>query len=609
MKNYSIKQLHLGFALLSILSTNTTFTHIAQDLELNKVFESINRTHTAQGKKALQELLATPTSDEKVLRDRQSVISYLVDHSAKHKEIIDALKQVSMHEESIEQAFAQSSSVENASLQQFYFSSDMFKNWNESPIGLELGQIAHFANLMSSSVQHCLTWLILSWGLGEKHACPSCPTEHDHDHHTHDKKKKHEHGHDAKDHKHEKKHDHKHDHVKDHGHAHNHDKKKKHDHGDHHDHNHAEDSTIKTLKSALFAWHTVAFFQELYSVCATTCNELHVIKELQQQLMTVAHGIRSIKTVHTLIHDHSEITAHLRLHQNLDAVCNQVDVSNKLNTLLELLETRTFKGEPSVFSRMGNILAAYKLLQEVAEELQPALQAIGEIDACSSCAQLMAEHESSPLRYSFAQYETEQTTPHIQTCNFWHPLIDTTEVTMNSLSLGIDNLARNALLTGPNACGKSTSLKSLTLCTYLAQTLSIVPAERHCQTIFKEIYSSMVIADQIQQGKSLFVTELENAHALLQRVAMLAPGECIFIALDELFKSTQHEKGQQVAYQLLKKLHSCPQVITVATTHFEEPAKLAKRNISACTNYTVENFKLIPGVGAFDDMGNDNYFN
>ncbi len=514
MNNFSIKRLIFCLALVSIVYTDAISAHIAQDLELDKIFESIDRTHTAHGKKTLQKLLASPVTDVKVLRDRQSAISYLVDHSVKHKQIIVALEQVSKHEQIFDSTLEQNSAVENASLQQFYFSSDMFKQWNESPIGLELGQIAHFANLMSSSVQHGLALLIFNWGMGKKHVCPSHPKEHDHD------------------------------------------KKKKCTDGDHH--GHPKNNNVKYIKTLFNFWHTMAFFQDLYSVFTTTCNEMHVIKELQQQLMTVAHGIHAIRTVHTLLHDHSEITSHLLLHKHLDAICIQADVSDKLDRLLKLLNTQTFKGKPSVFSRIGNVLAAYTLLQEVAEELQPALQAIGEIDACSSCAQLLAEHQCGPLRYSFAQYEVNQTTPHIHTHNFWHPLINAADATVNSLSLGINDHARNVVLTGPNECGKSTTLKSLTLCAYLAQTLSIVPAEQHCQTIFKEIYSSMVIADQLQQGRSLFVTELENAHALLQRITLLAPGECIFVALDELFKSTQHEKGQKVAYQLLKKTSCVP---------------------------------------------------
>ncbi len=572
-----------------------------------------------RAKKHCRNLLVSPVSDVTLLRDRQSVIAHFCDDTCVHGKLIAALKNFSKDELNFNKAFAQTSSVENVALEDFYFSSDRFKQWNESPIALELGQVAHFANLMSSSVQHLLTMLIFDWGLGEKHDCGGCPSDHAHDHHHHHhigKKKKHDHAHAPHEHGGHDHHnqDHGHDMHNEHGHDHhNHD----HDHDMHNDENkvHVKSSYKDYLKRFLFAWHGIAQVQDLYSVYTITRKDLTVIKELQQQLMTVARGLRTIKSVHALLKDQQEITSHLMLYHNLDAICLQASMSKKLDTLLELLEMPTFKGEPSVFSRTGNILAAYKLLQEVAEELQPALCALGEIDACSSCAQLMTEHQAGPLRYTFAQYEVDHAVPCMHVHNFWHPLMNACDVTLNSLSLGFNDCglgfndcARNALLTGPNACGKSTNLKSVTLCMYLAQTLAIVPAEKHCQTVFKEIFSSMIIADQLQRGKSLFVTELESAQALLDRVETLAPGECMFVALDELFKSTQHEKGQAVAYQLLKKLHACPQVITVATTHFEKLAEFAQENPLLCTNYTVQNYRLIPGIGGFDDMGNDNYF-
>jgi DNA mismatch repair ATPase MutS len=605
MNNYSAKQVGLFMALISGFFTNI-FPHIKQDLELDKIFNVIDRTRTIQGKIALQELLANPTTDIVALQDRQSVIAHLCDDGCVHKKLIEALECFSKNELGFSNACGQTSAIDNASLQGFYFSSENFKKWNTSPLGLELGQLAHCANLMGSTIQHGLTWAILL-GIGEESTCVGCPLDHGgHDvHHAHKhkhdgEKKKHHHNHDRHDHKH-------HHEKKKHDHGHTCEKKEcKHKHG--HDHSHEESPARKNLKKALSVWHTFAIGQELYGVCTTICNELNIIKQVQKQLMAVAQSIRSMKSIHALLDNHSEITSHLRNYHHIDALCMRTNISEKLDNLLELLEKNTFKGRPSMLSRTGNILAAYKLLQEVGEELQPALAAIGDLDACSSCAQLMMEHQAGPLRYSFAQYETENVNPHIQIQNFWHPLVSASEVTLNSLSLGVDGYPRNALLTGPNACGKSTNLKSATLCIYLAQTLAIVPADRHCQTVFKEIFSSMVIADQLQQGKSLFVTELENARELLERVEKLAPNECVFVALDELFKSTQHEKGQNVAYQLLKKLHNCPQIITVITTHFEKLTHLGQRNISTCANYTVKDFKLTPGIGAFDDTGSDDYF-
>jgi hypothetical protein len=575
MNNYSLKNLPC-LALVALIYSSLSIADIHRDLELDKILASVNRTQTVYGKQRLQELLAKPIADVSSLRQRQASIAYLNHHTAYHADIISALKNIHHREHMFSKLYTQASSVEDAALEKFYFTGETSKQWNYNPTALHVGQLLHVANLMSSSAQHCLMWFFFRLALGEeKHICPSCPINrdehHDHHHHHHDDHDHHKHG------------------------KHSHDKPK-------------PNSTIETIKNILFAWHTLAFFQELYSAYTTARDEVQIIKQLQQELIDVAHGLNDIKTLHTLLQDHPDFASHIALHKNLDALCLHINVSEKLHTLLELLKTSAFKANASCISSAGTILAAYKLLQEVAHELEPALQAIGEIDACSSCALLLQEHNTGPFQYSFAEYTPEASTPAIETTAFWHPLMNSHAITLNSISLGTEQCARNALLTGPNACGKSTNLKLLTLCVYLAQTLSIVPAEHHLQPLFKEIYSSMVITDQLQQGKSLFITELENAHALLERVENLAPHEYIFVAFDELFKSTHHEKGQKVAYQLLKKLYNHPQVITITTTHFQELTNLAQRNKMLCTNYTLDNFKLIPGIGACIDNDDDNYF-
>ncbi len=55
--------------------------------------------------------------------------------------------------------------------------------------------------------------------------------------------------------------------------------------------------------------------------------------------------------------------------------------SPKLNTLITLLRTKTFKSEPSFFSRKGRVRAAYALINELKDELVPLLMALGELDA------------------------------------------------------------------------------------------------------------------------------------------------------------------------------------------------------------------------------------
>ena len=559
-----------------LLGTHATFGEINRDLELDALCATIDRTHTIYGKNALRSLLAQPITDLHILEGRQTIIGHLADTTKLHVQLNAALKAFNKQEPHFERIMQPASDIETAALENFYFSSEYCKDWNYSPARLELGYAGHCANLCSSMVQHALFFAIFTGLLEEEHVCPSHPAKDS----THNHKKK----------------DHKH-------HAHDH----KHKSCDHPSHSHAAPTSfIKALaqtpefRYAFQLWHGIAQIQELYSIQGIIRADMHCIKELQIQLMGLARGSRLINQIHTLIKDHPELTTHLAHYQHLKNMCSNNNISQKLNALLELLQTPTFKGKASAFSRIGIILAAHKLTQEIGHELKPALAAIGEIDAYASCTQLYNHHISSPYNYSFAHYITNSTTPSLHAYNFWHPLVTTENIQLNSISLGADNMPRNIILTGPNACGKSTNVKALTLCAYLAQTITIVPAERYSQSIYKEIYSSMVVSDKITEDMSLFVAELTSAEQLLEKVESLTSDEYMIIALDELFKSTHHEKGQLIAQRLLENLYASPQIITLVSTHFEKLIELADAHSDTCANYTVNNFVLEPGIGSPD---------
>ena len=630
MKFFSITRSLL--LIYSLFFGSTFYAEIARDLELNAVFTAINHTQSSHGEYALRSLLAQPIADQHTLQGRQTIIAHIARNSQLHTQLDRLLKAFAQQEPVFERVMHPASDVETAALTEFYFSSPYFAEWNYSPLGLELGQVAHFCNLCSSMVQHALSFAIFTWALDEEHVCASHPAKedslkqakedsHKHEENTHEHKK---HDHDSAKKEHSDKHK---------NHSHKQKDGAKSDKPDHHTakgtcsekhvhsptcnpKHHHDSAIVSSMKSlarspefryVFQVWHGVAQLQELYSIQAIVRNNMKCIKELQTQLMGIARGIRIINHIHSTLKDHPEVTTHLVHYSALEKIATTQNISEKLSMLLKLLNSATFMGEPSVLSRVGVILAAYKLIQEIGYELEPALAAVGEIDAYTSCADLLNNSQSNSTRYSFAQYNTTNTTPMLHAHNFWHPLVATDSIELNSIALGVNNSARNIILTGPNACGKSTNLKALTLCAYLAQTITLVPAEQYSQTLCKEIYSSIVVSDNIQQNKSLFVAELADAEELLTRVENLESGEYMLIVLDELFKSTHHQKGQNVAYRLLEQLYASSNVITIVSTHFEKLIELADKNSDCCANYTVDNFKLKPGIGladnAFDIVG------
>src|SRR5690606_28544576 len=162
-------QRHLLLIALSFFCNS--IADITQDLELDSIFNTINYTCTQHGRTTLQSLLANPSNEVTLLKSRQAVIAHMTALPEFHLQLTTALKEFNRYEPSFIQVTQPSSAIQTAALSEFYFSSRYFKQWNYSPIGLELGQIAHFGNLFSSVAQHALAFAFFTWGLGEEHVC------------------------------------------------------------------------------------------------------------------------------------------------------------------------------------------------------------------------------------------------------------------------------------------------------------------------------------------------------------------------------------------------------------------------------------------------------
>jgi DNA mismatch repair ATPase MutS len=107
-----------------------------------------------------------------------------------------------------------------------------------------------------------------------------------------------------------------------------------------------------------------------------------------------------------------------------------------------------------------------------------------------------------------------------------HPLLDTP--VSNS-----GEMANSSLLTGSNASGKSTFVKSLALGGVLAQTLYTVAASRF-ELRFSWIITSMVMRDDIYGGDSYFIVEMKSLRRMLDRVRD-HPCTCY---IDEILRGT-----------------------------------------------------------------------
>lgn len=258
--------------------------------------------------------------------------------------------------------------------------------------------------------------------------------------------------------------------------------------------------------------------------------------------------------------------------------------SSCMDDLLYLLNS--LKNNASYLSPKGNVLKAYRLFHEIKNDFEPFLCAIAQLDAYLSIAKLIREFKNKRASFCFAEYIKDEK-PHIELQDFWNPFVDPDKVVLNTLSLGIDGCAPNIVLTGPNAGGKSTLLKSVGLAIILAQTFGIAPAHHFRMTPFAKIGTHLNIIDDVASGNSLFKAEVKRANFLLNTMNALGSGEFMFLIMDELFNGTTPNEGQAAAFSFASYISKRHDIISILATHFPLVTKVAQES----ENF--ENYKIL----------------
>ena len=251
---------------------------------------------------------------------------------------------------------------------------------------------------------------------------------------------------------------------------------------------------------------------------------------------------------------------------------------------LELWDT-IFEKEPSLFSDKGKILKTFFLLLKDYDKLTPLLQTIGMIDSINSISYLYLINQNY---YSYPEYLTNTQKPIIDFKEIWNPFLDSKIAVKNDLQIGSysdsdsnneteNNKNRNILITGPNASGKSTFIKSVILGVLLSQTFSIVPSSKMIISPFQLINTYLNIPDA-KGRESLFEAEMYRAKHHINAVKELKEQEFSFVVMDEIFNSTNYEEGVAGAYIVAKELGAISNSLSIITTHFGYLTKLSNTN-------------------------------
>ena len=251
------------------------------------------------------------------------------------------------------------------------------------------------------------------------------------------------------------------------------------------------------------------------------------------------------------------------------------------------LLSKTYRSRPRLLSDKGRILCDYHKLLQTRSSFRELFFIVGKIDGWLSVQRLL---EQQPTGYSLAKFRVitpkngkSIREPLLKVKKGWHPYLDPEKVVTNSIHLG-GRKKPKAIITGPNAGGKSTFIKALSISVLLAQTLTISCCQSLSLTPFYHWTTYLNIPD-CKGKESLFEAEMRRSLDYITRLKTLQSNQFSFSIMDEIFNSTNVEEGIAGAYAIARTIGQFPG-INLITTHFTYLTRLA-RDTDKFSNYQI----------------------
>ncbi len=212
--------------------------------------------------------------------------------------------------------------------------------------------------------------------------------------------------------------------------------------------------------------------------------------------------------------------------------------------ILTILAKAIFLVDLILYNHIIRLMSMHK------QEFHLLFQLVGEIDSAVS----IASYRHSLKHYCLPEFQEDNS---ILFSEIFHPL----------LSSPITNSARienDSIVTGSNASGKSTFIKSIAINNILAQTIYTCCAKQYTLA-FSYVATSMALRDNVLSGDSYFITEIKSLKRILE-YCKKQPCVCF---IDEILRGTNTPERIAAGASVLKWLHKTGSLCIVASHDIE----------------------------------------
>ncbi|MCC3867448.1 endonuclease MutS2 [Terrisporobacter mayombei] len=151
-----------------------------------------------------------------------------------------------------------------------------------------------------------------------------------------------------------------------------------------------------------------------------------------------------------------------------------------------------------------------------------------------------------------------------------HPLLKSNVV---PLDFEIGNKYRSLIITGPNAGGKTITLKTVGILTLMTQCGFDIPAMKDTEiSVFEKVFVDIGDNQSIENSLSTFSSHIKNISDIMREA-----NKNTLILFDEIGSGTDPNEGASLAIALLEEFYQMG-CIMIASTHYEEIKHFANKH-------------------------------
>ena len=243
-----------------------------------------------------------------------------------------------------------------------------------------------------------------------------------------------------------------------------------------------------------------------------------------------------------------------------------LDTSSKGNTVFIEPESISKISSDLILLLADESVEEYKVLSYLTELIFENIRQI------NLNIEVISEYDMVFAKAKYSQ-KIKGVTPIINNCgninikNGKHPLLADGAVPLNFV-IGKDY--RSLIITGPNAGGKTVTLKTVGILTAMAECGFDLPVDEGTEiSVFENIFVDIGDNQSIENSLSTFSSHIKNISYIVRK-----SNNTTLVLLDEIGSGTDPNEGAGLAISILEELYlkGC---ITVASTHYGEIKKFA----------------------------------